>query len=452
MRVIRRIPGLKTLSAGVQSRGMNQATPSRIRAWTVVIAAFGMNLVIGALYAWSVIGKALVGQWHWTKTQAMLPFATETVCCAITMIFAGRWQDRIGPRYVAMLGGIIFGLGLVLSSLVRTCLPMLFTFGVICGVGIGLGYSATTPPSIKWFPPERKGLITGIVVSGIGLAAVYMSPLANYLLKVNGIQHTFLILGIGAIVLVVLLAQVLANPPAGYVLAPARAAAASQTKPAPVARRELDWHEMLQTGQFYQLWFMLILSASAGLLIIGNITLIAQDQAPKWDSAFILVMVVAIFNTCGRFLSGFVSDRIGRTNTMILAFVLQAINMFVFVQYKTPALLLFGSAFTGLCYGTIFTLFPAATADFYGVRNLGVNYGSLFTAFGVAGVTGAVIGGRIRDWLGSYNYAFIMCGIMLLVGASLAFFLKAPQTASAPMPAAPTGDATEPAAPEVARR
>jgi MFS transporter, OFA family, oxalate/formate antiporter len=319
-------------------------------------------------------------------------------------------------------------------------------------MGIGLGYSATTPPSIKWFPPERKGLITGIVVSGVGLAAVYMSPLANYLLKVNGIQHTFLILGIGAIVLVVLLAQVLANPPAGYVPAPARAVSTSQTKPAPVARRELDWHEMLQTGQFYQLWFMLILSASAGLLIIGNITLIAQDQAPKWDSAFILVMVVAIFNTCGRFLSGFVSDRIGRTNTMILAFVLQAINMFVFVQYRTPALLLFGSAFTGLCYGTIFTLFPAATADFYGVRHLGVNYGSLFTAFGVAGVTGAVIGGRIRDWLGSYNYAFVMCGIMLLAGALLAFFLKAPQTASAPMPAAPTGDETEPAAPEVARR
>jgi len=430
---------------------MNQATPFRIRAWTVVIAAFGMNLVIGALYAWSVIGKALVGQWHWTKTQAMLPFATETVCCAITMIFAGRWQDRIGPRYVAMLGGIIFGLGLVLSSLVRTCLPMLFTFGVICGVGIGLGYSATTPPSIKWFPPERKGLITGIVVSGVGLAAVYMSPLANYLLKVNGIQHTFLILGIGAIVLVVLLAQVLANPPAGYVPAPARAVSTSQTKPAPVARRELDWHEMLQTGQFYQLWFMLILSASAGLLIIGNITLIAQDQAPKWDSAFILVMVVAIFNTCGRFLSGFVSDRIGRTNTMILAFVLQAINMFVFVQYNTPALLLFGSAFTGLCYGTIFTLFPAATADFYGVRNLGVNYGSLFTAFGVAGVTGAVIGGRIRDWLGSYTYAFIMCGFMLLAGALLAFFLKAPQTASAPLRAGLAGDAKETAAPEVAR-
>jgi len=305
---------------------------------------------------------------------------------------------------------------------------MLLTFGVVCGMGVGLGYSATTPPSIKWFPPARKGLITGIVVSGVGLAAVYMSPLANYLLKVTSIQQTFLFLGLGAIVLLVLLAQVLTNPPAGYVAAPAAAANASEAKPAAAARRDLDWHEMLRTGQFYQLWFMFVLSASAGLLIIGNITLIAQDQAPKWDKAFVLVMVVAIFNTCGRFLSGFVSDRIGRTNTMVLAFVLQAINMFMFVQYKTPALLIFGSAFTGLCYGTIFTLFPAATADFYGVRNLGVNYGWVFTAFGVAGVGGSVLGGRVRDLLGAYTYAFVICGIMLLVGAVLAFLLKAPQT------------------------
>jgi OFA family oxalate/formate antiporter-like MFS transporter len=182
---------------------------------------------------------------------------------------------------------------------------------------------------------------------------------------------------------------------------------------------------------------MFMLSASAGLLIIGNITLVAQDQAPQWDSAFVLVMVVAIFNTCGRFLSGFVSDRIGRSNTMVLAFVLQAINMFLFVQYRTPTLLLFGSAFTGLCYGTIFTLFPTATADFYGLRNLGVNYGFVFTAFGVAGVTGSVLGGRVRDLFGSYTYAFITCGIMLLVGAVLALILKAPMTESAPLAASP---------------
>jgi OFA family oxalate/formate antiporter-like MFS transporter len=163
-------------------------------------------------------------------------------------------------------------------------------------------------------------------------------------------------------------------------------------------------------------------------------------------------MVVAIFNTCGRFLSGFVSDRIGRTNTMILAFVLQAINMFVFVRYNTPALLLFGSAFTGLCYGTIFTLFPAATADFYGVRNLGVNYGSLFTAFGVAGVTGSVLGGRVRDVFGSYTYAFTICGIMLLVGAALAFTVKAPRMEAAAAPPSPDSGPRPKAEPELAKK
>ena len=404
------------------------------------MAAVGVNLIIGALYAWGVMGKALVRQWHWTTTDAMLPFAASTASFAVTMIFAGRWQDRIGPRYVAMLGGIVFGLGLVLSSLVHSCGPMVITFGLVGGMGIGLGYSATTPPSIKWFPPARKGLITGIVVSGVGLAAVYMSPLAAYLLKTTSIQQTFLILGLGTIVLVALLAQFLANPPAGYLPAPAAAdTTASRAKPAPVPRRDLDWHEMLRTGQFYQLWLMFVLSASAGLLIIGNITLIAQDCAPKWDSAFVLVMVVAIFNTLGRFLSGFVSDRFGRTNTMVLAFVLQALNMFMFNQYRTPALLLLGSAFTGLCYGTIFTLFPAATADFYGVRNLGVNYGLLFTAFGVAGVTGSVLGGRMRDLFGSYTYAFITCGVMLLLGAVLAYALRAPKPE--PVPVAPSDPA-----------
>ncbi len=415
---------------------MQEHSSAPIRGWTVVAAALGVNLIIGALYAWSVMGKALAEQWHWTKTQAVLPFAAATASFAITMIFAGRWQDKIGPRYVATLGGVVFGLGLVLSSLAHTYGLMMLTFGVVGGMGIGLGYSATTPPSIKWFPAARQGLITGIVVSGVGLAAVYISPLTNYLLKVATIQQTFLILGLGAIVLVSLLAQLLTDPPPGHMPAWA-AATGSKCRSGPVSRRDLDWHEMLRTGPFYQLWLMFVLSASAGLLIIGNITLVARDQAPQWDKGFVLVIVVAIFNTCGRFLSGYVSDRIGRTNTMILAFVLQAINMFLFPRYRSPALLLFGSAFTGLCYGTIFTLFPAATADFYGVRNLGVNYGFVFTAFGVAGVTGSVLGGRVRDLFGSYAYAFVTCGIMLLGGAVLAFILKPPVAESAPLAPSP---------------
>ena len=183
-----------------------------------MLAALSINLILGVLYAWSVMGKALVAQWHWTRARRVAALHHfPRLSFAVMMIFAGRWQDKIGPRYVAMLGGIILGLGLIASSFATTPGMMLITFGLVGGLGIGLGYSATTPPSIKWFPPARKGLITGIVVSGVGLAAVYIAPLTQYLLKARpSIPNTFLILGVGTIVLVSLLSQFLANPPAGY--------------------------------------------------------------------------------------------------------------------------------------------------------------------------------------------------------------------------------------------
>ena len=132
---------------------MQSETSTPIRGKVVVIAALSINLILGVLYAWSVIGKALVLQWKWSRADAALPFTISAAAFALMMIFAGRWQDKIGPRYVAMLGGIILGLGLIGSSFAQTPALMLITFGLIGGFGIGLGYSATTPPSIKWFPP-----------------------------------------------------------------------------------------------------------------------------------------------------------------------------------------------------------------------------------------------------------------------------------------------------------
>jgi len=417
---------------------MNQPTPPRNRGLTVVLAAVSINLILGVLYAWSVIGKALVLQWHWKNTDAALPFTISAAAFALMMIFAGRAQDKIGPRYVAMLGGIMLGLGLIASSFASAPVMMLVTFGVVGGLGIGLGYSATTPPSIKWFPPNRKGRITGIVVSGVGLAAVWIAPLTQYLLKATSIQNTFLILGVGTIILVSLLSQLLANPPAGYIPAAVAAPGVTAAK-APAARPNLDWHEMLRTGQFYQLWLMFVLAASAGLMIISQVALIAKDQAHIDKLGYAPVAILAIFNTLGRVVSGFLSDRIGRTNTMILAFVLQALNMFAFIHYTTPALLIFGAAFTGLCYGTVFTLFPATTADYYGVKNLGVNYGLMFTGFGVAATIGPLLAAKMRDVFGNCHNAYTISAIMLLAGAVLAFLLKAPKLQTAPVPSSLDG-------------
>jgi OFA family oxalate/formate antiporter-like MFS transporter len=396
--------------------------------WTVTLAALSINLVLGVLYAWGVMAKALVEQWHWSKADAALPFTVSTGAFAVMMVFAGRLQDKVGPRKIAAVGGIVLGLGLIASSFAQSPGLMLVTFGLVGGIGIGLGYSATTPPAIKWFPPSKKGVITGIVVSGVGLAAVYISPLTQFLLKATSIHQTFLVLGLGTIVVVALLAQFLVNPPAGFQpgLAASGAAAA---KAVAAVRKSSNWNEMLRTSQFYRLWAMFILAASAGLMIIAHVAIIAKEQA-HWKWGFVPVVLLAIFNTAGRVASGFLSDRIGRTQTMILAFAMQACNMFAFSYYTSPALLVFGSAFTGLCYGTIFTLMPAATADFYGLRNLGVNYGLVFTGFGVAGVAGPLVGGKIRDLTGSYSTSYVISAVMLLLGAALAFTTRAPGTAT----------------------
>lgn len=426
--------------------------PSLARGWTVTSAAMGVNLILGVLYAWSPIGKVLAGGWikeygkTLGQTYAAVPFAVSTAAFAITMIFAGRLQDKIGPRWVATLGGLLLGSGLIASAYFSSPLALALTYGVVGGIGIGVGYCATTPPAVKWFPPARKGLITGLVVAGVGLAAVYMGPLTNWMLATDllsssvretlglgasNISQTFFLLGVLTIVVVSILAQFLRNPPAGYV--PPVVAAHAARKRA-ISGRDTNWPGMMSTPQFYLLWFMFILAGSAGLMLIANVMQIADKQAHWADSALPMtlpVMFLAIFNTCGRVVGGFVSDRIGRTNTMMLAFFLQAANMFAFGYYTTPGLLLFGVCFAGICYGSIFTLMPMAIADFYGLKNLGVNYGILFTAFGIAGASGALLGGRVRDLFGSYDRAYIIMGVALLMAAALAVVTRAPKSPDA---------------------
>jgi OFA family oxalate/formate antiporter-like MFS transporter len=227
-------------------------------------------------------------------------------------------------------------------------------------------------------------------------------------------------------VIVCLLALLLRNPPKGFV-APAAAATA---KPKNVSRADRNWPAMLKTPQFYMLWVMFILASTPGLMLIANGRDIAAAQAPGWVAGVVLVMTLAIFNTVARVVAGFVSDRIGRTTTMVIFFLAQAVNMLMFKYYVGADWLIFGAAATGLFYGAIFTLFPAATADFYGVKNLGVNYGIVFTAFGVAGATGAILGGKIRDLTGNYDRAYIVVACMLGVAAVMALLTRAPKVAT----------------------
>lgn len=402
------------------------------KGWLVVFSGMGLNLALGVLYAWSVFSKQFTetvekGGFGWSKTEATLPYTLAIACFAVMMIPAGRLQDKVGPRIVASAGAVLTALGfLVLSFATPTnLLPALIGFGVLAGTGFGLGYASATPAAVKWFPPAKKGLITGLVVSGFGLAPVYIAPLSRYLLAHYGINNSFRILGVLFAFVTIILAQFITNP-----LHPGKSAKG----PAPAASAAADstWREMIRSPKFYLLYAEYACAATAGLMIIGHLAKIVAMQSNNTITiGFLFVSLLAIFNAGGRIIAGVVSDYIGRVRTLSLVFISQAIIMFFFSQFSTVATFIMGSAAVGFNYGACLSLFPSTAADYWGTKNLGLNYGILFTAWGVGGVFGPILAGKIADLTGSYTMAYHISGVLLIVAVLLTFVTYAgmlPQT------------------------
>lgn len=316
----------------------------------MLAAATGVNMTMGLNYSWSIFQKHMVFAWGWTNLAASLPYTVYAVVIALLTIIGGWAQDKFGPRPVATAGSILIGIGLVLSSFSRTPAMMMVTYGILTATGYGLCYSTTIPAVVKAFPPERKGMVTGIVLSGIGIATIYVSLVANWTIGEFGLPQTFLILGGVAFTVDVCLAQLL-QAPAGI---------GRHAPPADAAGRpgvDLGWREMVRTAVFYRLWLMFFFAVSAGTMIIGHVATIAKVQA-DWEDGFYLVVLLAIFNIFGRLSAGLLADKFGLINVLRATIILQTVNIACFAAYTAPLPLAAGTAITGLCYGAAFSLFP----------------------------------------------------------------------------------------------
>lgn len=382
----------------------------------ILWSAAGINFISGLIYMWSIISKSLVNDLGWTSKQASLPYTMFTISFVVAMVLFGKLQDTKGPRLVASIGSILMGSGLILSGVFTFPIMMVLTMGIVGGAGVGMLTVSTSPPVVKWFPPERKGMVTGIVVAGAGLSSTMYSPLANYLIGNIGISKTFIYIGMVALILSLSLAQRLKNPPNDYVVDKASTKKRDNT-------RDFEWKEMLKSLNFYKVWIMLAFSSSAGLMIIGHISNIAQIQA-NWQAGFILVIFISIFNTLGRFLGGTISDKIGRINLLKAIFILQGINMFLFSRYTNVLVLSIGVAIVGFCYGAGFAVFPAAITDLYGMKNFGINYGLMFTGWGLGGIIGPMVAATIYDSSGRYNLAYVVAGTLLVISIIIASTFK----------------------------
>jgi MFS family permease len=409
---------------------MSTPSISYRRGWTVALAGTAINLALGVLYAWSIFKGAITdsikaggeGAFTWNVASVNDPYALACLVFAFSMIIAGRMQDKIGPRATCVLGGLLVCGGFLVASLSNNYWMWILGFGVMFGLGMGFGYSSATPPALRWFPPAKTGLIAGIVVSGFGLAPVYIAPLSNYLLGAYGIQKSMMFLGIGFGIVVCLFGLLLQNPPAGYVADPnAKAVAKKSTV------EDKTPSQILRSGKFYTLWVCFFIGAGAGLMVIGSATGLAKASLGTW--AFLVVAVMSVGNAAGRIIAGVVSDKIGRANTLVMMLVFQAALMFAAIPvvdgtYSNALVLVLLVTFMVFNYGTNLALFPSFAKDLWGVKNYGMNYGILFSSWGVGAFVLVKAGEMLKAKTGSFTMSFVVAGVLLMIGAMFANSLR----------------------------
>lgn len=399
--------------------------PSANRGWSVVIAGTGINLALGILYAYSML-KADIAKI--LGSSAGDPYAFACLSFAASMILGGKMQDKMGPRLTAILGGLLVGAGFIVCANSTGYWGWVLGFGLLAGLGFGFGYSAATPPALKWFPPAKTGLIAGIVVSGFGIAPVYLAPTCKYLLGAYGLQSTMTILGIAFIAIVCGMAMLVANPPAGFVPAGSAPAAAAK-KP---AVEDKTPSEVLRDSRLYTLWLTFFIGAGAGLMVIGSIAGLAKKSMGEY--AFVAVAVMAIGNAGGRIIAGIVSDKIGRGATLTIMLLFQAILMFAAIPVVSSpnasgVLVTLLATFIGFNYGSNLSLFPSFAKDYWGAKNYGMNYGVLFSAWGIGAFVLVKVSAALDAKFGSTTVSFASAGVLLLIGAVMALSLRGKKVA-----------------------
>jgi MFS transporter, OFA family, oxalate/formate antiporter len=411
------------------------------KAWVVVFCGTAVNLCLGILYAWSVWTKQLIsvekagqlitegpgaGWTYLTNAQAANPFSLCVLIFALLMIPGGRIQDKAGPKVGAITGGLFLAIGCIIAGLSKSYAGLIIGFGIFGGIGMGIGYAAPTPAALSWFGPHKRGLIAGLVVGGYGGAALYIAPLATYLIRSYGVAASFIILGIFFAAVVIIAGSQLAKAPPGYVApaAPVKAGAA----PAKAAGTLVDWapSELFKAWQFYALVFMFIGTTQSGLLVIANAAPIGTKILGA--SAWLLVSWGGLINALGRVGTGMYSDKIGRGNAYAINCLVSALCLFLL-----PSILASNSIFlmflaVGIAYwqyGGGLALMPAYTADFFGPKNLGMNYGLVFIGWGL-GFFMTRLAGTIKDITGSLDYAFYLSGLVLIIAVVVSWVTKRP--------------------------
>jgi MFS family permease len=412
-------------------------------------------ICLGTVYSWSLFTQPLIAAFGWSNTTTTWTFALAIFFLGVGAIIGGRWQDRRGPRPVAVTGVVLWGIANVLAGLGTSSMgaPWIYvTYGVIGGIGLGLGYVTPVAAVTKWFP-DRRGFATGMVVMGFGLGAFVYNNLLKSIpsfaavaaeagkviaARAQGatavlsdasrgtLMSTFVWSGVVFAVIGGICASFMRNP----TTATATATPAATTAPAAARTGALvDYapSQALRTPQFWALWAMLFLNVTAGILFISNAVPIMRELTGAAPATALAVYgLIALFNGLGRFFWGAVSDRIGRNMAYLLIYGTQVVIFFVVGGVHALWLVAALFAFVLLDYGGGFGTMPSFTADYFGTKYMGVNYGWILLAWGVGGIVGPIFVSVVKDRTGSFSGALPVIAILLLLSTILPVVTRKP--------------------------
>ncbi|MCK5594550.1 OFA family MFS transporter [bacterium] len=391
--------------------------------WLVVISGVLIIMCLGVAYAWGVFLMPIAKEFGWGRGETSLAVSILLLVFSVFMVVGGILEKRYGARLTASVGGIFVCLGWVLAYFTQSLWWLYISYGVLAGIGTGLGYLPAISTGVKWFP-DKRGLVTGIVIFGFGFGAAFLAPLAARFIELYGWRITMLIYGVGFGMIIVGAAQFLKAPPRDW---QPPGLAAQKRDGRKVISNDFSPGQMLKTTTFKLIFVSYFTAMVAGMMAIGHISAFANDAGYTSIQAAFTITVLAIANGLGRIIFGALSDKIGRKNIIVVLFLIMTLGM-ILLPYMTMLFALYAAAgIVGLCFGGFLAVYPAATGDFFGTKDFGINYGLVFIAYGAGCFAGPWLGGMVYDATGSYVSAFIAAGILALCGGGItALFLKPP--------------------------
>ncbi|WP_431085951.1 L-lactate MFS transporter [Paenibacillus sp. 8b26] len=399
------------------------------KRWIILIASCFINLCIGSIYAWSVFSAPMaeylssVTGLSLTPGNLAIAFTITNSVGPITMISGGWINDRFGPKKVIFVGGLLFGGGMILSGFATSVGYLVLAYGIVLGLGTGMVYGCTISNSIKFFP-DKRGLVGGITTAAYGISSVIIPPIANSLISRSGVTSAFIIIGIAFLIIVCAASFFIEKCPSDFV------PAGWTPKTVNVGRsiqNDKDWKGMLSSPLFYIMILLLMCGAFAGLMCTSQASPIAQKMiGMSAAAATTVVSVLALFNTGGRIIAGYISDKIGRINTLAFSSVFSVIGLTLLYFSGEGSVLTFyiGISMIGLCFGALMGVFPGFTADQFGVKNNSVNFGIMFIGFALAGYFGPSIMSNVYSTDNSYQRAFVIAAALGIAGLVLTFVYK----------------------------